>query len=268
MEIKPEVIQILTDIKSQRMLPNEFKIQRIIEGTLNIAYIIGLNNIYSFVLLRRKKFEEAEALPWINKELTSIGFFDLNTYRFRNFKEQSDFAKKISELGLIVPKIIIHNDDENFMLVEYSEGQLYKDYLNSLHHKHDSEKIIDKYLSDIKEANENGMIIGNRWGPNETVTIDGNLSYFDFKYEYSGNTSKEFEISQAIYYTVARISNSNSPDLAKQILIKYISPEFLGSVYNHTVVRKFVYNHANYFLSFGSPDDGGAQPWIIDAIKE
>ncbi len=255
---------IVSEVVAAHIVPADMHVLSDVAGTMNNAYLIG-HDTPQYVLLMQKDPSESESLKWINQELNSIGFFERNSYAFRTPSEQAAIQKKLLALGIRCPDVLAFNDNQKYIFEEFLPGLLYKDFFNQPNTDRLT-NVIDRYFTDIKRANSQGMVMGNRWGPNEVVMDDNSLGYFDFKYGYHGPTAKEFELSQALYYTSARVAKGVSPEIAKTVLERYLSRSFLGDVYEHTATINFVRRHANYFMAHGMEDEGGPQPWMLDSL--
>lgn len=133
----------------------------------------------------------------INKEYRGVGFFKLGgSFRLRSTREIVRLYKQCAKIGIRVPRIIDYGD--YYIFREFIEGRLFQDALSD---SLNASRLVISYLTQIMQMHSRGIVLGDRWGPNEIVTPDDKIVFFDFDIELK-KIGKEMELAQAIYYSI------------------------------------------------------------------
>ena len=170
----------------------DFKKIQPISGQLNFNFLLLDDSAKKYFLSIPRK--NPAIIKSLNKEYRGIGFFKFGgSFRLRSIKEIVMIYKKCDKIGICAPKII---DYDNFYLLrEFIVGQLYQ---NALANSLNASNLVISYLTQIKKLHLQGLVLGDRWGPNEIVTSDGKIIFFDFDLALK-KIGKEMELAQAIY---------------------------------------------------------------------
>lgn len=94
----------------------------------------------------------------------------------------------------------LYFDGQDTILLPYIHGDPYHKYLSR--NSSNMYEVIKTYLQSIGDAHAQGLIYGDRWGPNTIVTPVEDLIHIDFDLALHGESAEEFEISQAMYYSL------------------------------------------------------------------
>ena len=226
---------LLIDI-SQKIGEKLKSTDQTLHGALNNNWIVKDEEEKKYVLRIQK--ESPLQIPLIRAEYEGIGYVkNGKEYRFRSIEEQASFTRRCIHNNIPTPKIRYF--DNNVMLRDFVEGIPLVEFL----HQKDSSAMIKNHLSNIIHAHKKGIILGDRWGPNEIVTLQNTLTYIDFDIELTARDAKEFEISQILYHCILPSGNRKAALHCVEELIA--SEEFVP--YEKNVVAGFLRGHLGYF---------------------
>ena len=127
------------------------------------------------------------------------------------------------------------------MITEFLEGIEIPDLLKS---EKNVLEIINKYLFSLILAHNKNIVFGDRWGYNTIINKEGNIINFDFDIKLNTEDSKEFEISQAVYYSLF-FSKENKSVLG--YLQEFLKREDLNYIYDKNMITKYLEGHSQYF---------------------
>jgi len=123
----------------------------------------------------------------------------------------------------------------------FIKGITYDQWLNS---GEISNKIIDLYIDSIVKAHQNGVVYGDRWGPNTMVVGDTTIIHFDFDISLEGIPAKEFELAQTLYYT---LSFSSKKEVINRFLIRKLRSIRKTGQYNWKTLLRLIKGHYRHF---------------------
>lgn len=236
-----------------------FEIKRDLGGMLNKNCLIHFNNKKCVLRISADNFEHKES---IEREYKGIGYsVNGDEYSYRDIDEQIIFSNICLQKNIPVAKIIYHND--NYMITEFIEGREIPDILKS---EQNISEIINKYLSSLVSAHNKGIVFGDRWGFNTIIDKEENIIHFDFDIKINTEDAKEFEISQAVYYSLLF---SRDKDSAIECLKDFLKKNEIKSMYDRNRVINFLNGHSKYFMEHNI-DYGGIEletERLIDGIK-
>jgi hypothetical protein len=206
-------------------------------------------NRYSFfrdkngrVILCRKPVENWILWEEIRKEYEGIGFFRLGgEIRRRSAIEQGKLGCEWAARGLPVLAPVKFSATRGWY--PFINGVSYSQWLTS---GGVLSKIIDLYIDSVVKAHQNNIVYGDRWGPNTMVVDDTTIVHFDFDISLEGFPAKEFELAQAMYYTLCF---SSRKDLISQYLTWRLSLIKRSGQYNWEVLSKLIEGHYRHFTS-------------------
>ena len=224
------------DLKIEGLLTTEYY--------FNMPYRVSDSQNRNFVLRVAgdkllKGMDEA-----ISHEYNFIGFSDSgkDLYRLRGMVEQSEFASFCKRNGVETPEVLAC--DERFMLRKFSEGEMYGDFLK----KNSDENIILSYIKKLADMHSKEIVLGDRNGRNTIVEANKRLVFLDFdinllkiKGEKNKQLRKDFEISQALYYSVRFLGNKEKILSISNTLAGIIDKE-------HEIgrIKHFLINYVEY----------------------
>ena len=115
---------------------------------------------------------------YIRQLYTTMRLFELGgSLRWRTIEEQVEVFETCRLNGVRVPRVLMA--DREWILTEYVQGRLLKDYLQDS----DSTPIIQYYLNTVAKAHRAGIVLGDRWGGNEIVESCNEVCLVDFDIE-------------------------------------------------------------------------------------
>lgn len=214
--------------------------RRPLEGNLNHYHFFQDQN--GRVVLCRKPIENRVLWNQIKKEYEGIGFFQLGgKIRRRSPIEQGLFCNICVERGLPVITPIIFSAMQGWY--PFIDGISYDRWLTA---GGTSIGIINSYIDSVIKAHQEGIVYGDRWGPNTMVVDNTTIIHFDFDICLKGIPSKEFEFAQTLYYTLCFSSR-------KVVVGRYLT-QLLRSIkrselYNWEMLSKLIEGHYRYFAS-------------------
>lgn len=236
-----------------------FEIKRDLGGMLNKNYLIHFNNEECVFRILIDNLRHKES---IEEEYKGIRYsVNGNEYNYRNIDEQIIFSSECLEKNIPVAKVIHHND--NYMITEFIEGREIPDILKS---EQNISEVINKYSSSLVSAHNKGIVFGDRWGFNTIIDKKGDIVHFDFDIKLNAEDAKEFEISQAVYYSLLF---SRDKDSAVECLKDFLKRNEIKSIYDRNRVIDFLNGHSKYFMEHNT-DYGGIELEIerlIESVK-
>lgn len=226
-------------------------------GATNHTILVS-DNDGNLCVRRAVKDNITPLLESINREYQATGFFDWGGfYKIRSITKQVEFIEKCRERNLQVVAPIYF--DKMTMYLPFIHGEPYQTFIST---KPESEaEVIKAYLKSITDAHNQGIIYGDRWGPNTIVDRGGKLWHIDFDIHLYSPLAREFEIAQAVYYSVYHAAN-------KEAALRECA-DFMHSthfdIYHLPSVSSFLHKHIAYF---GNGEYGGIQAEILGITGE
>lgn len=204
-------------------------------GVLNHNWVLWGEGGESYVLRIPKKNPKQQKL--IKEEYQEISYAkDGSEYRFRTLDEQVTFMEECQQWK--IPIVPIAEKGKHYLLLEYINGKPLSEFLAQT----DYPTILSEHFTNITRAHNLGIILGDRWGPNEIVTPSNKLVYIDFDIALIAEDAKEFEIAQVIYHCILQSKNKKE---ATAVAKKIVSGEQF--LYNKERVAEFLRGHVKYF---------------------
>lgn len=211
----------------------------LLPGATNNTSLISdrQGNLY---VRRTTKDNITPLLESTSREYQAIGFFDKGgSYRIRSMLEQFEFIKQCQECELQV--VVPVSCDETRMYLPFVVGEPYQAFISTK--PESTAKIIRYYLESISQANSTGLVYGDRWGPNTIVDREEQLWHIDFDIQLAGSPAREFEIAQAIYYSLYFAKDKESALLE---CTNFIDSLYFA-IYDLGLVLDFLKGHIRYF---------------------
>lgn len=219
---------ILERLSNYEILEYDFR-----GGNLNDLLLLKDQNEKKYVLQIAKKDRPVEEYLAEFFEIVGVGC----NYKYRSLEEQVEFSKICLKKGLPVPSIFEH--DSTFIVREFIEGLTYSEFLS----KSEDSSIIIKYLKEIIKFHKKGIVMGDRWGPNEVITTGGKFYFFDFDIKLLTKDSKEFEIAHSIYCSIV---NAKNKEYAFCLLVEFFENKF-PSYYDLSKTLHFFQKHITFY---------------------
>lgn len=197
----------------------------------------------NFFVRRTPKTIVSSILVDLEREYQEIGFLQRGgQYRFRSPQEQYDFMKRAMDVGLPVVSPAYYEQGET-TFIPYISGVSYDVFLAT--RPKSTSKIVPKYLESITDAHNRDIIYSDRWGPNTMIDRKMNLIHIDFDIALEGRNALEFEMSQALYYSIYFAKNKQS---SLSATIDFLHQTDL-SLYELSTLIAFLAGHANFFAN-------------------
>lgn len=207
-----------------------------LEGALNVSPFYALSN--ETVLGRIPKANPA-ILESLAYEYHSIGFTGHGgSFRRRSPKEQFAFVNRAASHGLRVLEPGYINANDHIFFPFLSAAQTWDNALPALSDQ-DAGRLTYELFDDLRRAHSAGIVYGDRWSQNILVDPTFGILHIDFDLEISGKCAKDFEVAQAVYYTLCAGRERIIP-LLKDILL-------YGDWFNIYRVDEFVRKHSVFF---------------------
>ena len=219
-----------------------------IGGKLNDNYLIGNKESGEEYILRVPKKDPRDVLEEIRKEYEGIGYVtNGNEYRFRNLGEQVSFINLCKQKNIPVADIV--DVDKNYMLSEFVKGIDLPNFLRKQKKRRGymlniNTLVFNTYLSSLVSAHQEGIVLGDRWGPNTIVTPQINIIHIDFDIELTAEDAREFELAQGTYYCL--LHSKNKGEVVDKLKDFFKRKEVI-SLYDRTRVSEFLTGHSQYF---------------------
>lgn len=197
-----------------------------------------------YVLRRRMPPNKTQA---ITAEYEAIGFTTkyFGIFRQRSIDEQETFIKNCLENNLPVAPIVISVHDG--LIFPFIDGCPFSEFLSTETQSERLGRITNAYFTDLLDAHSKSIIYGDRWGPNTIVTPDDRLWHIDLDVEIGGPNSKEFELAQAVYYTVFFANTLNRRKIIIDLLADFFRNQQLSHKYDVAVVFDLLKSHKDFF---------------------
>jgi hypothetical protein len=187
----------------------------------------------------------AKELPFITAEFEHVGFLNNpgNGFRLRSPHEQAVFSEKLHAAGLSVP--LMHYSTSEFLLMDFYPNTTTQADLWRLAPQRALNSTKD-ILQGLALAHKEDLILGDRWGKNELISPNQEVSFVDFDIELFGPQAKEFELAMFLFFN-AYFAQLNSGELLGDLL--ELSSDFLSILptSSEKQVRTFVRNFSDYF---------------------
>lgn len=236
---RPRAIRVLNDWHGSGgpALDARLHLLKIFQGGLNTNFLLrdqwGANYVLR-IPLRSPKTHVA-----IQNEYRGIGYCDdENGYRYRTLDEQAAFSKKCLALDIPVARTFFHTRE--YLVSEFIRGKTLSAHLRTGGDPY----FVKDHVSFIMRAHQSGIIVGDRWGPNEMVTPQNTLRYIDFDIELKGKRAREFEMAQVLYHAVAWAKDK---ERVSRLLVTCIERSTLCSLYDTKKIAQFLQGHQKYF---------------------
>lgn len=225
------------------------------EGALNHTLFVETETERYVFRARRETFS-VESEEYMKAMYECMGLFGVGgTFELRTIAEEIQFMENAAVASLPVPKLIASESD--WMLMEFLPGKTL----------HESVKMgevgwVFTVLKAMNLAHQRGIIYGDRWGDNELIDSQGNISFIDFdiKWGYEGS---EAGMLEALEMAVT-LFNSLRLTTAREELLNLVETEIVPWLkscgYRLEKIAKFAECLGNFYLNPDKPSNMWSLP--------
>lgn len=235
----------LSDTVCFPLLPSDRSIP---QGNFNKSTLLDSINGKTYIVRHENPESRNQELPYVEAEYRGVGFLDnlQNGFRLRSSEEQYVFTSYLENLGISIVHPIYAEADTQ--LIEY-----YPDTksLADLWIRKDKTSIYatETVINALLSAHMQGVVLGDRWGPNELVSKEKGVIFIDFDIEIWGPEAREFELASLLYFT-SFFAQSCNPSMLKNLRELYkkllLNPS-LNGIYNQDILNSYIRSYADYF---------------------
>ena len=222
------------------------------QGNFNENTLVADSFGHKFIIREENPVGRSQELAFVTAEYKGVGFLDNpeNGFRLRRSREQHAFAALLLISGIHTCSVAYSND--HLQMIRYEESakslaELWQD--NDVR----AARATTAALCGLLGTHSKGLVMGDRWGPNELLTTRGEIMFVDFDIAIFGPESKEFELASLLYFTAffAQQNHSNSMDELAEIYRSFLAELKLSGVYNNEVLKRYIMNYFKYFKTQG-----------------
>ena len=223
------------------------------QGNLNRNLIVIDSYGRKLILRRENPHGRQEETPFIRAEYEGVGFLKNpnNGFRFRTSEEQHKFADFLGENDVKASKTIF--SDPETQLIIYEDGAVSLDQLWITMDPR-APDTTNMALQSLAESHRKGIVLGDRWGPNELLTADNKIIFVDFDIEIFGPETKEFEMASMFYFLSFFAQKSGSLSNLNQLGAVYkkaLESHLFKAIYKEPLLLKYIINYFSYFSCEG-----------------
>lgn len=236
--------QLSEDIRFP-LLPFE---KTISQGNFNRNTLLKAADDRIYIVRRENQQARETEWPYILAEYDGVGFLDnpQNGFRLRSSAEQCEFVLQLKKQGIPAPNA--YYVEEGIQLIEYNNGAV---NLAELWEQLDGRALdaTQNVLYQLVDAHTKGIVIGDRWGPNELITPEGKVLFVDFDIQIRGPEAKEFELASLLYFVTyfAQTSLPLPPVELKQAYKIFLRHLEHNSLYDLAILNRYISHYAFYF---------------------
>lgn len=220
----------------------------VVSGGLNQSWIYtpaGETGGERYVLrVPRPANERQRTLTSLQREYDGIGATRNGIgFRIRTTADQVDFINNLQEANR---KSVDYLDTQgDTMLLPFVEGIPLHNYLQN---ETNSTNIVNHVLVHLVDSHRNGIIFGDRWGPNTIVKPNGDFVELDYDIELLGKRedTTAFELAQFLYHAVHFSGERRAMTITGIQKLIGEDPSLLTS-YDQEKLTTFLIGHAKYF---------------------
>lgn len=232
-----------------------FKISnnQIPQGNFNKSVVIVDSNDKEYIVRQEDVEGRARELPFIEAEYRGVGFLDhpQNGFRLRTPSQQHQFTVCLAENSIKATRVIYSQDD--LQIIHYEQETM---SIADLWHNANPRAPIatGMALIQLAQSHNKGFILGDRWGPNEILTVDGEIMFVDFDIEIFGPEIKEFEIASMLYfnsYFAQQLSSVKDLNGLATIYKEFIASYLFTNIYDKPLFFNYLIRYFSYFANEG-----------------
>jgi|GEM_PF-5324919 len=203
---------------SKGVLPKGTTLAGEMSGWFNRNYVLEKPSGERVVLRVPKTSEETRAgRKYVEEEFGILGL-PSNEWGFYSLEEQMEKAREWKGKGIpiLAP---ISGDGNSSLLYPFVNGKsaLYQDVLS--HGTRENAKSASReFFEKLGLAHSKGVVLGDRWGPNEFIVPGKGALFFDFDEKL---LDQDFESAQGAYYTLRHAKSQG------EAFIREIAPAVL-----------------------------------------
>lgn len=228
----------------------------------HIGEVYSVSKVYSVINNEQeikfivKKFSDLKAVKWIVLNIWSMMSkrFDMNPLS-RLYNEYTSL-KKLREIGLNTPKVLVVALDKRILVTEFIEGQdMGKIISKVLNGEKDKQKFINLYGEELGKVHRSGYTLGDT-KPSNAILSKDKIFLVDLEQTYKdGDTG--WDIAEFIYYSSKLTLN----DEAAKIIVS----EFLDGYLKYGNIDSI---KQALKLKYLAPFQPILAPNVVNAVRE
>lgn len=224
------------------------------QGNFNRSFVVIDSTGQEYIIRQENPYGRSLELPFVEAEYKGVGFLGhpQNGFRLRTAAEQHQFTTLLRENGIKASRTIYSKG--NIQIISYENGavNIADLWINA---DQRAPTATDMALIKLAESHDKGFILGDRWGPNEILTTDGEIMFVDFDIEISGPEAKEFEMASMLYfnsYFAQQPSSIKDLNRLLEIYKQFFASSLFTKVYNKPLLFDYLTRYFSYFANDGN----------------
>lgn len=220
------------------------------QGHINSNIVVCSPNQRLYILRHENIGIKSSTVSHIKSEYEGIGFLKnpQNGFRIRNAEDQQLFTKRLQSIGILVPDV--HYAKNGLQVIEFLPDAISLSDLWLQNHIK-SPEATKNVIATIMRMHQANIVAGDRWGPNELVTPNGDVYLVDFDVEIWGPDAKEFDIANLLYHTSYFVQAVYAENLSvlKNLYLLLLTNPIIDEIYNKKKLLQYIKNYAEFFAS-------------------
>ncbi len=223
------------------------------QGNFNKSLVVVDSTGREYIIRQENPHGRTLELPFVEAEYKGVGFLEhpQNGFRLRTAVEQHQFTIFLRENGIRASRTVYSKGD--IQIISYENGAV---NLADLWNSGDPRApiVTDMALIKLAESHNKGFILGDRWGPNELLTADGEIMFVDFDIEIFGAEAKEFEMASMLYFNSYFAQQPNSAEDLNglvEIYKEFFASSLFAKLYNKALLLDYLTRYFCYFANEG-----------------
>lgn len=225
------------------------------EGALNHILFADTETDRYVFRARRETFSQ-EGEDYMKAMYECMGLFGVGgTFKLRTIAEEIEFMERAIAASLPVPKLIASEND--WMLIQFLQGKtLHKSVKNG------EIDLVFTVLKAMNLAHQQGIIYGDRWGDNELIDSQGNVSFIDFdiQWDYQGEESGMLEALEMAVTLFNSLRLTTAREELLNLVKTEIAPWLKSSGYAMEKIAKFSESLGDFYLNPDKPTNMWSLP--------
>lgn len=244
-----EILEI-EELKGSFQAPLTLCVEQVPQGNLNRNVLFQTADGRPYLLRVESNEGRTQEYPNIIGEYTGVKFLEnpQNKFYFRTPREQHLFADEL--LRRSIPAISPVFSGERMQIIAYCQGaRNFADLWKS--GSADAIGATEKLFETLGHCHNEGIAVGDRWGPNELLLPDGSIRLIDFDIGIEGPEAREFELVACMYF-LAYFAQQNESKLhlgkLQKLYTQCLTVNKEKPRYSREVLQKYLLSYPEYFV--------------------